>query len=87
MIKIIKRVLDECPGLPSNACYSSTVCLSSFILGMQGLCMELFHPVKFCLHCSYAYEAMAAFLLKNGKHESGAWLGGLLYSRSPFHSS
>ena len=41
---------------------------------MQGLCKELFHPAKFCLHCSYAYEAKAAFLLENGKHESGAWV-------------
>ena len=61
-------------ALTSNACYSSTVCLSSFILGMQGLCKELFHPAMFCLHCSYAYEAKAAFLLENGKHESGAWV-------------
>ena len=41
---------------------------------MQGLCKELFHPAKFCLHCSYAYEAKTAFLLENGKHESGAWV-------------
>ena len=61
-------------ALTSNACYSSTVYLSSFILGMQGLCKELFHPAKFCLHCSYAYEAKTAFLLENGKHESGAWV-------------
>ena len=68
-------------ALTSNARYSSTVYLSSFILGMQSLCKELFHPAKFCLHCSYAYEAKAAFLLENGKHESGAWVG-LLFSFS-----
>ena len=61
-------------ALTSNARYSSIVYLSSFILGMQSLCKELFHPAKFCLHCSYAYEAKAAFLLENGKHESGAWV-------------
>ena len=61
-------------ALTSNARYSSTVYLSSFILGMQSLCKELFHPAKFCLHCSYAYEVKAAFLLENGKHESGAWV-------------
>ena len=59
---------------PFFAFNSQTICLSSFILGMQGLCKELFHPAKFCLHCSYAYEAKAAFLLENGKHESGAWV-------------
>ena len=61
-------------GLNFERSLFSTVYLSSFILGMQSLCKELFHPAKFCLHCSYAYEVKAAFLLENGKHESGAWV-------------
>ena len=50
--------------------------MSQFVHSWQASSLQetTSHPKKSCLHCNYGYEAMAAFLLKSGKHESGAWV-------------